>query len=133
MDSSVSVLESPAVPPIRKIKNIMCYDTEDLLDQAEEFKTFVDEFKDYSWRLLEKETAFLELVLELQKRLVNDAAFIQTAENVTDCHNEMEEAMSKRITVTKERKCKKIFYPSPCLIMMPMITAVRFWRKNSGL
>jgi hypothetical protein len=63
----------------------------------------VDELKDYSWRLTEKEAAFLELALELQERLVKDAAFIQTAENLVDCHSEMEEAMSKRIAVTKER------------------------------
>jgi hypothetical protein len=34
---------------------------------------------------------------------VKDAAFIQSAENLADCHSEMEEAMSKRIAVTKER------------------------------
>jgi hypothetical protein len=79
------------------------YETEELMDQVEEFKTFVDELKDYSWRLTEKETAFLELGLELQKRLVKDAAFIQTAENISDYHTEMEEAVKKRIVVTKER------------------------------
>jgi hypothetical protein len=65
------------------------YDTEDLLDQVEEFKTFVDELKDYSWRLTEKETAFLELALELQKRMVKDTAFIQTVENIAHCHTEI--------------------------------------------
>jgi DNA repair exonuclease SbcCD ATPase subunit len=103
MDTSIPVLESPAMPTIRKIKNMLCYETEELMDQVEEFKTFVDELKDYSWRLTEKETAFLELALELQKRLVKDAAFIETAENIADCHSEMEEAMKKQIVVTKER------------------------------
>jgi hypothetical protein len=65
MDSYVPVLKSPAAPPIRQIRNMLGYDTDDLLDQVEEFKTFVDELKDYPWRLSEKETAFLELVLEL--------------------------------------------------------------------
>jgi hypothetical protein len=70
---------------------------------VEEFKNSVDELKDYSWRLTKKETAFLEIALELQKRMVKDAAFIETAENIVDCHSEMEEAMKKRIVVTKER------------------------------
>jgi hypothetical protein len=39
------------MPAIRQIKNMLGYDTEDLLDQVEEFKIFVDELKDYSWRL----------------------------------------------------------------------------------
>jgi hypothetical protein len=53
--------------------------------------------------LTEKEDAFLEIALELQKRMVKDAAFIETAENIVDCHSEKEEAMKKRIVVTKER------------------------------
>jgi erythromycin esterase-like protein len=103
MDSSILALESPAAPAIRQIRNMMGYDTDDLLDQVEELKTFVDELKDYSWRLTEKETAFLEQVLELQKRMAEDDAFIQTAENVESCHNEVEKALSKRVAGTKER------------------------------
>ncbi|KAK2356252.1 hypothetical protein QL285_093600 [Trifolium repens] len=103
MDTSIPILESPAMPAIRQIKNMLGYETEELMDQVGEFKTFVDELKDYSWRLTEKEAAFLELALELQERLLKDAAFIQTVENLADCHSEMEEAMSKRIVVTKER------------------------------
>jgi BMFP domain-containing protein YqiC len=102
MDTSIPALESRAMPAIRQIKNMLGYETEELMDQVEEFKTFVDELKDYSWRLTEKEVAFFELALELQQRLVKDAAFIQTAENISDCHAEMEEAMKKRIVVTKE-------------------------------
>jgi DNA repair exonuclease SbcCD ATPase subunit len=103
MDTTIPVLESPAMSAIKQIKNMLGYETVELMDQVEEFKTFVDELKDYSWRLTEKETAFLEVVLELQKRLVKNAAFIQTAEIISDCHTEMEDAMEKRITVTKER------------------------------
>jgi ABC-type phosphate transport system auxiliary subunit len=79
------------------------YDTDDLLDQVEEFKTFVDKLKDYSWRLTKKETTFLEQGLLLQKRMVDDAAFIQTAENVESCHNEVEEALAMRVAITNER------------------------------
>jgi chromosome segregation ATPase len=85
------------------VVELLGYDTEDLMDQVEEFKNSVDELKHYSWRLTEKENAFLEVALELQKRLVKDAAFIETAENISDCHTEMEDAMKKRIAVTKER------------------------------
>jgi hypothetical protein len=91
------------MPAIKQIKNLLGFDTEDLLDQVDELKNYVDELKDYSWRLTEKETAFLEIALELQKRMVKDAAFIAIAENIADCHSEMEEAMKKRIVVTKER------------------------------
>jgi hypothetical protein len=102
MDTSVFVLESPVMPAIRQIKNMLGYNTEDLLDQVEEFKTFVDELKDYSSRLIEKEAAFLEIALELQKRMVKDAAFIETTKNIVDFHLEMEEAMKKWVSATKE-------------------------------
>jgi hypothetical protein len=50
--------------------------------------------------LTKKETTFLEQVLLLQKRMVDDAAFIQ---NVESCHNEVEEALAMRVAITKER------------------------------
>jgi hypothetical protein len=103
MDNTAPVLESPAMPAFKQVKNMLDYDTEELMDQVEEFKTFVDELNDYSWRLTDKEKVFLELALELQKRLVKDATFITTAENISECHTEMENAMEKRIAVTKER------------------------------
>jgi hypothetical protein len=46
MDTSIPVLESSAMPAIRQIKNMLGYETEELMDQVEEFKTFVDELKD---------------------------------------------------------------------------------------
>jgi hypothetical protein len=67
MDTSIPTLESPAMPTIRQIKNLLGYDTEDLLDQVEEFKTSVDKLKDYSWRLTEKEAAFLEIALSFRR------------------------------------------------------------------
>ncbi|KAK2396336.1 hypothetical protein QL285_057993 [Trifolium repens] len=103
MDDTIPVLESPAMPAIKQVKNMLEYDTEELMDQVEEFKAFVNELNDYSWRLTDKEKVFLELALELQKRLVKDVAFITTTENISECHTEMEDAMEKRIVVTKER------------------------------
>jgi hypothetical protein len=55
------------------------------MDQVEDFKTFVEELKDYSWRLTEKEKAFLELALELHKRFEKDAAFTTTTETISEC------------------------------------------------
>jgi GTPase involved in cell partitioning and DNA repair len=103
MDSPTPCLESPAAPSLKQLRNMLGYDTDDLMDQVEDFSTMVQELKDYSWRLTKKETAFLEVALELQKKLVFDAAFIQTAENVEYCHKEVEEALAKKIDVTKER------------------------------
>jgi hypothetical protein len=103
MDNTIPVLESSAMPAIKQVKNMLEYDTEELMDQVEEFKAFVNELNDFSWRLTDKEKVFLELALELQKRLVKDAAFITTAENISECHTEMEDAKEKRIAVTKER------------------------------
>jgi hypothetical protein len=40
MDTSIPVLESPAMSAIRQIKNMLGYGTEELMDQVEEFKTF---------------------------------------------------------------------------------------------
>jgi hypothetical protein len=51
--------------------------------------------------LTNKEKAFLELALELQKRLVKDAAFIATAETISGCHTKMGDALAKRIVSPK--------------------------------
>jgi BMFP domain-containing protein YqiC len=102
MDNTIPVLESPAMPAIKQVKNMLEYDTEELMDQVEDFKTFVEELKDYSWRLTDKEKAFLELALELHKRLEKDAAFITTTETVSECYVEMGDALEKKIVVTKE-------------------------------
>jgi hypothetical protein len=102
MDNTIPVLESPAMPAIKQVKNMLEYDTEELMDQVEDFKTFVEELKDYSWRLTDKEKAFLELALELHKRLEKDAVFITTTETVSECYVEMGDALEKKIVVTKE-------------------------------
>jgi hypothetical protein len=68
MDTTIPVLESPAMPAIKQVKNMLEYDTEELMDNVEDFKTFVDELSDYSWRLTDKEKTFLGLASELHKR-----------------------------------------------------------------
>jgi cysteinyl-tRNA synthetase len=84
------------------VKNRLEEDIEKLLDNVEDFKTFVDELNDYKWRLPDKEKAFLELALELSRRLEKDAAFIETTSTVFDCYNEMEDALEQKIDVAKE-------------------------------
>jgi predicted nucleic acid-binding Zn-ribbon protein len=39
----------------------------------------------------------------LEKKLLEDAAFIETAETVEHCHREVVEAMDRKIEVTKDR------------------------------
>ncbi|KAK2389023.1 hypothetical protein QL285_062653 [Trifolium repens] len=102
MDTNALVLESPAMPAIRRVKCRVEEDIDELMDNVEEFTTFVDELKDYNWRLTEDEKAFLELALELSKRLEKDAAFIETTTTVFDCYTEMEEALEQKIAATKD-------------------------------
>jgi hypothetical protein len=104
MDTTILVLESPAMPAIRQVKNMLDYDTDELMDadNIEDLKTFVGELNDYSWRLTDKEKAFLELALEFSRRLEKDAAFIETSEKVSDCYVELRDALEQKITVTKD-------------------------------
>ncbi|KAK2395888.1 hypothetical protein QL285_057579 [Trifolium repens] len=102
MDTTIPVLESPAMPAIRRVKCRLEEDIEELLDNVEEFKTFVDELNDYKWRLTDDEKALLELALELSKRLEKDAAFIETTTMVFDCYTEFEDALEQKIAATKD-------------------------------
>jgi putative salt-induced outer membrane protein YdiY len=91
MDTTIPALESPAMPAIRRVKCRLEEDIEELLDNVEEFKTFVDELNDYKWRLTDDEKAFLELALELSKRTT-----------VFDCYTEFEDALEQKIAATKD-------------------------------
>ncbi|KAK2444592.1 hypothetical protein QL285_015606 [Trifolium repens] len=102
MDNTVPVLESPAMPAIRRVRNRVEENLEDLLDNVEEFQTYVDELNDYKWRLTDEHKVFLELALELSKRLEKDAAFIETTNVVFECYSELEDTLEKKISVTKD-------------------------------
>ncbi|KAK2443461.1 hypothetical protein QL285_014564 [Trifolium repens] len=102
MDNTVPVLESPAMPAIRRVRNRVEENLEDLLDNVEEFQTYVDELNDYEWRLTDEHKVFLELALELSKRLEKDAAFIETTNAVFECYTELEDTLEKKISVTKD-------------------------------
>jgi cysteinyl-tRNA synthetase len=102
MEATILVLESPVMPAIRRVKSRLEEDIEELLDNVEEFKTFVEELNDYKWHLTDEEKAFLELALELSKRLEKDAAFIETTTAVFDCYTEFEDALEQKIAATKD-------------------------------
>ncbi|KAK2409168.1 hypothetical protein QL285_044616 [Trifolium repens] len=102
MDSNIPVLESPVMPAIRRVRNRVEENIEDLLDNVEEFRTYVDELNDYKWRLTDEQEVFLELALELSTRLEKDAAFIETINAVFYCYTELEDTLEKKISVTKD-------------------------------
>ncbi|KAK2410318.1 hypothetical protein QL285_045686 [Trifolium repens] len=102
MDNTIPVLESPAMPAIRRVRNKVEEDIEDLLDNVGGFQTYVEELNDYKWRLTDEQKVFLELALELSKRLEKDAAFIETTNAVFDCYTALEDTLDKKIYVTKD-------------------------------
>jgi chromosome segregation ATPase len=90
------------MPAIRRVRNRVQENIEDLLDNVEEFQTYVEELNDYKWRLTDEQKIFLELALELSKRLEKDAAFIETTNAVFECYTELEDTLDKKISVTKD-------------------------------
>ncbi|KAK2389450.1 hypothetical protein QL285_063038 [Trifolium repens] len=102
MDNTIPVLESPAMPAIRRVRDKAEENIEDLLDNVGEFQSYVKELNDYKWRLTDEQKVFLELALELSKRLEKDAAFIETTNAVFDCYTALEDTLDKKISVTKD-------------------------------
>ncbi|WJX45237.1 hypothetical protein P8452_32132 [Trifolium repens] len=102
MDKTIPVLESPAMPAIRRVRDRVEEDIDELLDNVGEFQTYVEELNDYKWRLIDEQKVFLELALELSKRLEKDAAFIETTNAVFDCYTALEDTLDKKISVTKD-------------------------------
>ncbi|KAK2402035.1 hypothetical protein QL285_051589 [Trifolium repens] len=102
MDNTIPVLESPAMPAIRRVRDKAGENIDDLLDNVGEFQIYVEELNDYKWRLADEQKVFLELALELSKRLEKDAAFIETTNAVFDCYTALEDTLDKKIAVTKD-------------------------------
>ncbi|WJX59971.1 hypothetical protein P8452_45231 [Trifolium repens] len=102
MADSLSVLESPAMSAVRRVRNKVEESIDDLLDSVGEFQEYVEELSDYKWRLTNDQKAFLDLALELSSRLEKDAAFIETTNAVATCYNELEDTLEKKISVTKD-------------------------------
>ncbi|KAK2355633.1 hypothetical protein QL285_093028 [Trifolium repens] len=102
MADSLSVLKSPAMSAVRRVRNKVEESIDDLLDSVGEFQEYVEELSDYRWRLTNDQKAFLDLALELSSRLEKDAAFIETTNAVVTCYNELEDTLEKKISVTKD-------------------------------
>ncbi|KAK2373848.1 hypothetical protein QL285_074855 [Trifolium repens] len=102
MDNTIPVLESPAMPAITRVRDKVEENIDELLDNVGEFQTYVEELNDYKWRLTDEQKVFLELALELSKRLEKDAAFIETTNAVFDCYTALEDTLDKKIAITKD-------------------------------
>ncbi|KAK2423449.1 hypothetical protein QL285_033901 [Trifolium repens] len=99
MDNIIPVLESPA---IRRVRGRVEEDIDELLDNVGGFQTYVEELNDYKWRLTDEQKVFLELALELSKRLEKDATFIETTNAIFDCYTALEDTLDKKIFITKD-------------------------------
>ncbi|KAK2415561.1 hypothetical protein QL285_038031 [Trifolium repens] len=102
MDRSIPVLESPVMPAIKRVRDKVEENIDDLMDNVGEFQLYIEELNDYKWRLTNDQKAFLDLALELSRRLEKDAAFIETTNAVVNCYNELEDTLEKKISVTKD-------------------------------
>ncbi|MCI67399.1 hypothetical protein A2U01_0088658, partial [Trifolium medium] len=67
MSSSSTCVQSPALPTIKQICRMLCMETEELMENIDDFLEFVKELNDYSWRLSKNEKRFLECVLRFQR------------------------------------------------------------------
>ncbi|KAK2427057.1 hypothetical protein QL285_025663 [Trifolium repens] len=102
MDNSLPALESPAMPVVRRVRDKVEENIDDLMDNVGEFQIYVEELNDYKWRLTNDHKAFLDLALELSRRLEKDVAFIETTNAVVNCYNKLEDTLEKKIFVTKD-------------------------------
>ncbi|WJX77799.1 hypothetical protein P8452_61073 [Trifolium repens] len=102
MANSLPALESPAMSVVRRVRDKVEENIDDLMDNVGEFQIYVEELNDYKWRLTNDHKAFLDLALELSRRLEKDVAFIETTNAVATCYNELEGTLEKKISVTKD-------------------------------
>ena len=102
MDRSIPALESPAMPAIRRVRDKVEENIDELIDNVGEFQLYVEELNDYKWRLTNDQRIFLDLALELSRRLEKDVAFIETTNAVFKCYNELEDTLEQKISVTKD-------------------------------
>jgi chromosome segregation ATPase len=90
------------MPAVRRVRDKVEENIDDLMDNVGEFQIYVEELNDYKWRLTNDQKAFLDLALELSRRLEKDVAFIETTNAVINCYNELEDTLEKKISVTKD-------------------------------
>ncbi|KAK2374189.1 hypothetical protein QL285_075168 [Trifolium repens] len=102
MDRSIPALESPAMPAIRRVRDKVEENIDELIDNVGEFQLYVEELNDYKWRLTNDQRIFLDLALELSRRLEKDVAFIETTNAAFKCYNDLEDTLEQKISVTKD-------------------------------
>ncbi|KAK2387463.1 hypothetical protein QL285_061242 [Trifolium repens] len=102
MDRSIPALELPAMPAIRRVRDKVEENIDELIDNVGEFQLYVEELNDYKWRLTNDQRIFLDLALELSRRLEKDVAFIETTNAVFKCYNDLEDTLEQKISVTKD-------------------------------
>ncbi|KAK2376193.1 hypothetical protein QL285_077009 [Trifolium repens] len=102
MDRSIPALESPVMPAIRRVRDKVEENIDELIDNVGEFQLYVEELNDYKWRLTNDQRIFLDLALELSRRLEKDVAFIETTIAVFKCYNDLENTLEQKISVTKD-------------------------------
>ncbi|KAK2382238.1 hypothetical protein QL285_069786 [Trifolium repens] len=102
MDRFIPALESPAIPAIRRVRDKVEENIDELIDNVGEFQLYVEELNDYKWRLTNDQRIFLDLALELSRRLEKDVAFIETTNAVFKCYNDLEGTLEQKISVTKD-------------------------------
>ena len=69
MANSLPALESPVMPAVRRVRDKVEENIDDLMDNVGEFQIYVEELNDYKWRLTNDQKAFLDLALQLSRRL----------------------------------------------------------------
>ena len=90
------------MPAIRRVRDKVEENIDELIDNVGEFQLYVEELNDYKWRLTNDQRIFLDLALELSRRLEKDVAFIETTNAVFKCYNELEDTLEQKISVTKD-------------------------------
>ena len=90
------------MPAIRRVRDKVEENIDELIDNVGEFQLYVEELNDYKWRLTNDQRIFLDLALELSRRLEKDVAFIETTNAVFKCYNELEDTLEQKTSVTKD-------------------------------
>jgi chromosome segregation ATPase len=90
------------MPAIRRVRDKVEGNIDELIDNVGEFQLYVEELNDYKWCLTNDQRIFLDLALELSRRLEKDVAFIETTNAVFKCYNELEDTLEQKISVTKD-------------------------------
>ena len=90
------------MPAIRRVRDKVEENIDELIDNVGEFQLYVEELNDYKWCLTNDQRIFLDLALELSRRLEKDVAFIETTNAVFKCYNDLENTLEQKISVTKD-------------------------------